>query len=419
MQTDSFISEFEIIREIMHLILKYGTLTPKSLSDKSISVSKYNKIKPLLLTMIGDTIESRRYQDEKKQSLHITADLFSDGFSSLCSIFMAKAVKPDELSYRLMILQILDDLPNLTRQQLLDQISELDDHALTISDNTFFNYIKHLALYGQIRKANEDPPYLWSPAQNPLAGLSDKFACDLLSFVCFMRCYQEPGICGEQLFTSLSDANQTGVDSPFMIKNMRIGYVLDDAVLYKILTAIEASETISFDYTSQKQTMHFTDILPVKIISMDNIGRRYLFALNLFTPEHFPTLFLLDSISYVKTEQKCTAYTAEEKEKIYRQSVHFSAGSLHINTDQRTRVHLLYEPEYEQFLRRQLPDAELSEDENGICHAWISVVHTRELRPFLRKNAEWVKLAPDDQSGLLDEMKKEAAQWRALYGIIS
>lgn len=421
MQIDSFISDFEIIRELLHLILKYGTLTPKAVSEMNISVSKYNKMKLLLMPVLGDTIESRRFQDETKRSLHITADQFSEGFSCLCNAYLVKSVKVQELVFRIIILQLLSQEQVLSQRELLERIAELNGFSDSINEGTFSNYIRHLEEYGQICKHEPVKPYRWTLQQNTLRELSEDQRDGMLMFADFMRHIQEPGLCGEQLYRSLSEWSRSRENSSaFVIKNLRIGYVFDDGVLYELLKAIEDSRTISFDYVSQKQIrLHYTEILPVKIISMENIGRRYLFAVNLFSPEHYPTLFLLDNLSDVQAGAVSSDYSDDEKEKLYREAVHFSAGSLHIHTNHLIRIHLLLHPDHTGMLLRQLPDAELVPEDDDLCHAYVNVVHTRELRPFLRKNAEWVRLAPDDASGLREELNEEAAEWRALYGIIS
>ena len=420
MQIDSFISDFEIIRELLHLIMKFGTLTPKSISELNISQSKYNKMKLLLMPVLGDTIEDRRYQNDTKQSLHITADQFSEGFSCLCNVYLVKSVKSQELVYRIMILQLLSQMRDLSQKQLFDLIADQNGFMDNISEGTFSNYLKHLETYGQIYKSEQVKPYKWRLKHNLLERLSDNQLRVLQVFCDFMRQLQEPGVCGEQLYRSVSEHTGSEANtSCFIIKNLRIGYVFDDEVLYEILKAIEDSRTISFDYISQKQIrQHYTDILPVKIVSMENSGRRYLFAVNLFCPEHYPTLFLLDNISYVESGEISGQYSAIEKEQLFHNSVHFSAGSLHINTDNLTRIHLILHSDHVQILHRQLPDAEIISGESDICHAFVHVAHPRELRPFLRKNAEWIRLSPDDTSGLTEELNREADQWRALYGII-
>lgn len=420
MQIDSFISDFEIIRELLHLIMKYGTLTPNSIAEMNISRSKYNKMKLLLLPVLGDTIEDRRYLDDTKQSLHITADQFSEGFSCLCNVYLVKSVKSPELVYRLIILQLLKQMSDLSQKQLLDRIADLNGFSESINEGTFSNYLKHLEAYGQICKADQIKPYKWSLKNHFLDRLSDNQLRDLLSFCDFMRHLQEPGVSGEQFYRSISEyIGSEETTSCFIIKNLRIGYVFDDEVLYQILKAIDESRLISFDYINQKRVkQHYTDILPVKIVSMDNIGRRYLFAVNLFCPEHYPTLFLLDNISYVESGEISDQYTTIEKEQLYCKSIHFSAGSLHINADSLTQIHLILQTEHINMLLHQLPDAEIGSENDGVCHAFVDVAHPRELRPFLRKNAEWIRLAPDDTSGLLEELNREADQWRALYGII-
>lgn len=150
MQIDSFISDFEIIRELLHLIMKFGTLTPKSISELNISQSKYNKMKLLLIPVLGDTIEDRRYQNDTKQSLHITADQFSEGFSCLCNVYLMKSVKSQELVYRIMILQLLSQMRDLSQKQLLDLIADQNGFMDNISEGTFSNYLKHLEKRMQI-----------------------------------------------------------------------------------------------------------------------------------------------------------------------------------------------------------------------------------------------------------------------------
>lgn len=417
MRPNSFLADYSVIRRMMHLILQFGTLTPDEFEKEAISVSKYNKMKPILLTCIGNDIEDRRYQKGAARSLHITSDAFSEGFSRLCNTYMIKGIKPEELVLRILIMQILLNQPDLTRQELLSYITDLIPELSDLNDGTFYNQLSHLAEYGQVYTLSPKRPYKWSVPQNPFSGLSEAIQSKLTEYVSFMRQLQAPYVCGEHLYHSVCKSD--GEQSIFLVRGHHIGHVLDDEVLYTLLNAINESRIISFDYLNQKQAYrHLQDILPVKVISMEQTGRRYLFAVNLFTPERFPMLLLLDRVFAIKTGDINTQFSDDEKRMLYQDALHFSSGSLHIQSECREKVYLTYEPEFEMLLVQMLPDAELY-SENGVYYAAVKVAHHRELRPFLRQYAEYVRAVSDENHPLYQEMKDEARQWRKMYGIES
>ena len=419
MQTHKFIADYEILRELMHLILQYGTVTQTSLHEKSISPSKYNKIKPLLMTILGDEIEDRRYTNGAQRSLHLTSDVFSDGFHSIANTFMVKSMKPDELMIRLLILQILTRNPGLTRAEILDAYFSIYSDQTDIKESTFFNQIRHLEAYGMITRINDSAPYQWEVCTEKMAEIMK--SPKLEQFVSCIRHMKAPEICGEQLYRTICDFTPDSLhENLFIMKALNIGYVLDDEIVYALLNAIEESCLVSFDYQNQAdETHHFTDILPVKVISVEPTGRRYLFGINLFMPEHHPTLFWLDRLYALEVGQPDSTYTAEEKQAVYASSVYYYAGSLHRRSDTLKRYHLLCEKGSEDIVRRYFPDTEFDLNQDGPQNAYVYAGNPRELKPFLRENADKIRLLPDDDSALADEMRQEAALWRKLYGIES
>ena len=240
MKQDSFIANFEMIREIMHLILRYGSLTSKHYDG--ISESKLQKVKPKIMALLQDQIEDRRINHSKNRSLHITSDLFSNSFGQLSNVYMLKSVKPDEIVLRLLILQILSEKQTASRSEIIDAIYERTDYFDDISENTFTHQLQHLTEYGQLSCNNNAKTYFYSLAYPDFPWISDNILLKLISYSSFMRYLIFPSICGEQFLRTLSSFTVRKVQTNFfLLKDAHLGHYLDDAILYKILHASHAS----------------------------------------------------------------------------------------------------------------------------------------------------------------------------------
>lgn len=408
MKANSFITHYEIIRELMHAVLRFGTVTPEQLD---ISPSKYNKMKPLLLTVMQGDIEDRRLSG-KHRSLHITSDTFSEGLSALCNTYMVKSLKPSELAIRLCILQILQENKELTQPELIKRMEEvLGDAVLGLDIRTIESHFCHLAEYGQIIKQGKE----YRLPENFFADLSPETIENLLDMVSCMRHFTAPSLCGEQLYNSLCDLfKKTETENRFLVKGEHIGYVLDDAVLYELLTAIEKRAVISFEYVDQyRENPDRSRILPLAVHQCAALGRRYLIALDLNDNDKL-ILCRLDTMKKVKQKKENAPYTKEETDKIVQDAFRHSASGAHLARDAPMQIRLQFVPEFEQTMRKTFPEAEYTGQT-----ALVTVNHMLELKVFLRQNAEMVQAVPGESCGLFEDMQKEAKQWRERYGLES
>ena len=419
MKRDSFISNFEMIREIMHLILRYGSLTSKHFDG--ISESKLQKVKPKIMALLQDQIEDRRINHSKKRSLHITSDLFSNGFSQLSNVYMLMSVKPDEIVLRLLILQILSEKHTASRSEIIEAISEQTNYFQDISENTFTHQLQHLTEYGQISCNKNAKTYFYSLAYPDFPWISDNVLQKLISYSSFMRNLIFPSICGEQLLRTLSSFTIHQVQtSYFLLKDMHLGHYLDDAILYKILHAIHDSRLIEFDYINQKkQRFRMKDILPIRTVYSPEIGRRFVFAINTYTPESYPSLFRLDLISNLKAGVICTSFSESEKDRLYQSAFQFSINGAHLPLERPYLIKLKYHTRIENYLVKTFPDIKIENSTEDYNYGCIRVNHPIELKSFLRKNAMDVQALPSIGCTLAEEMQKDAKLWRERYGISS
>lgn len=409
MKANSFIANYEIIRELMHAVLRFGTVTPEQLN---ISPSKYNKMKPLLLTVMQGDIEDRRLSG-KHRSLHITSDTFSEGLSALCNTYMIKSLKYQELALRLGILQVLQKHGMMNIDELME-ITYSHNFGLDYKEldhRTFTSQCRHLEEYGQIRKMGKK----YTLPENPFADLSPETKENLLDMVSCMRHFTAPSLCGEQLYNSLSGLfKKAETENRFLVKGEHTGYVLDDAVLYEILTAIEKRAVISFEYVDQyRENPDRSRILPLAVHQCAALGRRYLIALDLNDNDNL-ILCRLDTIKNVKQTKEASPFTEEHTDKIMQDAFRYSASGAHLAKDAPMQIRLQFVPEFEQTMRKKFPDAEFTDQT-----ALVTVNHALELKMFLRQNADWVQAVPGESCGLFEDMQKEAKQWRERYGLES
>lgn len=415
MVANSFIADYEVIRALMHAVLRYGTLTPEQLD---ISPSKYNKMKPLLEAVMQDNIEDRRYRKGAPRTLHITADTFSQGLTALSNTYMVRSIKVTELMLRLVILQELSAQGSMSTRALTEAVLE------TVSDaadsRTVLRQCQHLAEYGQIRSEAVQNKLVWSLTPALLQEMPGDTADMLGELVSFLRLYQAPSLCGEQLFRTLCSTGDA--EQHFLVTGVSIGYVLDDAVLYALLRAIEARRAVKFDYIDQKREKpDFSQILPLRIHSCEALGRRFLVGLDLMDGNRL-ILCRLDFITNVRMTDIQPDIPQTETDAILARAFRYSVSGAHLPEDGGMRVRLKCAPEYAGTLMRQFPDAEWdAETETAV----LTVNHALELKAYLREHAVradgtvLLQPVPGESCGLYEDMQNEAALWRERYGIES
>lgn len=413
MDANTFVNQYEVIRELMHAILRYGTLTPDELP---VSASKYNKMKPLLEASMQDNIEDRRYQKGMPRSLHITADTFSEGLSALCNTYMVKSITVSELCIRLLILQLLQENGRMTAQALTEEISGL--FSENTDERTVIRQCQHLTEYGQISAEMRNRRTVYS-ASDPAAVIGD-LTGRLIELTGFLRLFAAPAVCGEQLYRSL--CSLSGVqpsENHFLVTGIHIGYVLDDAVLYDLLCAIENRQIISFNYTDQnREHPDFSRILPLKIHSSEPLGRRYLVALDLNASGQM-ILCRLDFIRKIRIVKEKPCFSEDEINEMMHHAFRYSVSGAHLPNGEPAAVRLQYQPEFEPVLRKHFPHTAEYSQENGKCIVTVTVNHPLELKAFLRENAGSVQALRYDSNTLCEDMQAEARLWRERYGIES
>lgn len=415
MEANAFINQYEVIRTLMHGILRFGTLTPEQLG---ISPSKYNKMKPLLEAALQGNIEDRRYQKGEPRSLHITADTFSEGLTALSNTYTVKSVKVSELCIRLMILQLLQENDSVTAQELAEEVG--GQFLEVVDSRTILRQCQHLAEYGQIFAGFRENKIFYSAADSLLADVPAKTFDRLIEAVSFLRLYYAPTVCGEQLYRSLCDLDGHDSAAPhYLVTGINIGYVLDDAVLYDLLTAIENRQIVSFAYIDQnREHPDFSRILPLKIHSSEPLGRRYLAALDLKDSDKL-ILCRLDFIKKVCVSREQADIPEEKIQAILEKAFQYSVSSAHLPNEQPTAVQMQYVPEFEPVLRKQFPQTAEYSIENSRNIVSVKVNHPLELKAFLREHAQDIQVLPDSSHTLYEDMQREAKLWRARYGIES
>jgi hypothetical protein len=200
--------------------------------------------------------------------------------------------------------------------------------------------------------------------------------------------------------------------SPFFVNDGHFEQVLDDEVLYRLITAMDLGKPVAFAYDDTE----YKNIYPIKAVTNVESGLRYLFGY--LSDEEKYVFFSLDKITGLEIALKSLSFDYEKYEREYENRTKYSFSGVTCLNDGEEPVELSLQVRTSEFLKNMkklfLPDTiKTDKPENKNYYTAKVLVNTlEELKPWLRRNMNNVRLVGTEV------MNDEVREMRELYGII-
>lgn len=407
---DKFLQDYEQIRKLIRMQFLYDDFTVDHAAGIGLSVSRYNELKSTLSAYIKSkeaNTESRRINNKKTFSLKNS--MFINGYNYLCDTFGAKNIVPSQFESYIGILQLL-----YKRRGEYVSLADISAESGSAAENsTLNNHINELSDMGYIDVRGNGYQKFACLSQDCL-GMVEKNE-DMVMFldmISLMRNITQPYLCGNMMFrTAVSafrnDGTLADYKNPFTFAQSHFEQVLDDEIVWKLICAVHQGKKISCRYRGYERV-----VCPLEMATNAETGRRYLLAAD----ENGSLVSMrMDQISYAEITDE--NFSAEQFRERLREARKYSfTGTVLLNGGEIPHtLELEFLPSMRETLERLFPDIEFT-SEGSVCSAKVLVNSEKEIKPWLRRNMDTVKVK--DGTPLAEEIAEDMEKWRKVYGIV-
>lgn len=265
-----FVKNFENLRTLLRWV-SFGCFTTRDFERLGIDDRTYGYLLQRIGVFIPEEHVKHGLHDRNKR-VTFSGDIYRNAENYLIHIYRARSFdrNPDRLFCLLAILQYLAAAARpLPVRTLMDgappcagEGPTADSPVAGKDEQTVRNYLAALCALGLVHKVHPAGPKGrfadYQIAPNPLDDLTDREVRALLFAVSFYRDVSPLGVPGYDLADTISRCYPdiaAAFRSPWQVKNNAPARILDDAVVYTILSAIEAGDDLSFAYGDTSPTV--------------------------------------------------------------------------------------------------------------------------------------------------------------------
>lgn len=418
-----FIGKYETVRYILRRMFYNGSFTADDFLKMGIKKSKFHQYYRNIKSVMNGCITEQRLENGKKME-HIENDIFASQQNNLLDIYTIKTFTEKGAFLALALMQIFgtdSDIPaeGLALSEVADKLLQTADESVQdeIEVRTLERKLKEFADYRYVATKKVKQRAMYQRAENLLNLLSDTELNQLAMTADFFQNCLHPSVCGKYLLdTVCRNQRERSLDeyrSIFLWKHMHMGQVLDDELLWDLVTAMSNHQMVSFAY---QFTQEFVQIFPHKIIVDEAYGRRYLFGINLYENANTPLLYRLDKMSGLKAEACKSDMNHEIAEKYYQEGIRHSFHQNTIFFEKPKSVRLAFQKDVQEQVLKRFPDAVCTPYDAEHFETVVFVNSAKELKPWLRQFLGQIWVVESDEN-LEKEMQIEWMQWRKAYGI--
>jgi hypothetical protein len=375
-----------------------------------MSESALNKLKKLLEATLPEEYLDRPYG----RAWAIRYTMFDAGQNPLLRIFCCKSVGRSSIG---VLLQYLRVIGNSRKPMTARKISEFAGDE-GIDERTLRSRLKRLQDYGYTQ-ASGKKERVYSLAPDIFERLDETALQRLHIAVDFLISIISPASCGYFLFITLdqyldSIGKQPEHHFPFTFLHSHIVLALDDDVLWTLLLAMHRGLAVSFKYEPDRK---LESVVPLRTVTESLHGRRYLIGL-----DGGVSIFRLDRMRCVKLGSS-HGLTRDEIDRLCQEHLCHSLFGIQARGEVLRHVRVAVKAEDALTIRAietAFPDnAEIQQD-GALAVIRLSVNDPVELKPWLRKYIDRIKVLPgeDGGDGFFTEWEDELREWRLMYGIV-
>ena len=309
-----------------------------------------------------------------------------------------------------------------------------------VNDGKGYGAIPRLIKLNLIKNISSNKISEFKSIDNPLSEITSSGISPVcfLDFISLCRNITPPYTAGNMMFESAfdffkADKSVQNYKTPFIIKGDFFSQVLDDNIFYDIIKIIntKSSALIKYNRTDISDPIIKTiKVYPVKIVSNNVDGRRYLFAWDIeYKKSIFMRLDKINSISGTNEGLDSLKEDIDFEKEFLTATKHSINGTTLLNNETEDKkpckitISFIGSTEndgnedFKRHVTKMFNDSEFTKTEANLYSGDIYVNTFNELKPWLRSNVGYVKLT-DSSSEFTNEMENEIKEWKKLYGII-
>ncbi len=403
----SFVDEYSQVRRFLRIFLLDGNKNIDDFEEYGIKVSTYNQTVAKLKPYLSDCGVNLTRKKGKKV-IGLPADMFRFGYNYLSASYaMSSDFKVKKTSRIPLMMQCLNEAEGvLSKDEILNKISL----SASVEESSYKRTLEDMEKYGFIDKIVKGRSTKYALRENPFRHITEPDI--FLYIISWCRNLVSPYICVNMLMeTALkyfkSEKKIGGYETPFIIKGNYFCQLLDDEILWNILTAMRRGLSVNIEY-GRSPEKPAEEILPLKIVTDNSSGRRYLFGKS---SEKFK-MFRLDRIR--KSEIGNTRFNRADFDGEYENRTRYSINGVTLLEKDPEEITLKFGAEFESVIAGRFKDCVIDKEN---LTAVIKVNSAPEIKPWLRQNIGKVRIESDN-CGLKNEMAEELEQWEKLYADI-
>lgn len=370
------VKHFDKTRSYIYDFFIYGFKKRGDFKQKSNRT--YDDEKRRIKSWFGDYIQEDN--SKKGKSVSISLDSGSISENPLYKAYYSKSFTEKDINLHFLIIDILYNGEILSLNEIAEKIN--NDYNIEIENQIIRNKLSEYEKEGIIiiHKKGKTHYYSLSPDRT---GEFLKNYQGLDDAVKFFSETQKFGIIGNSILKSAEIKNDI-----FRIKHNYIVHTLEDIIIPDILTAIEQKKYISVIKFHSKNN-EITNVIPMKILSSVQTGRRYLAV---YSPEikRF-TSTRLDSTEKIKIHGECPEYDGIYNEFLEAEKYCFgvSFGSYNRKAEiEKTVVNFMIDEKNESYvidrLKREKRNGILEKIDENSFRLTINTFDSSEIIPWIR-----------------------------------
>ncbi len=288
------IKNFDKTRDYIRDFFIYGFKVRNDFDRKSLRT--YDDEKRRIESWFGDYVKYDRSERGQKVSINVDSGSISE--NPLYQAYRSKSFTDNDIKLHFFIIDVLYNGETLTLKEIIE---ETDKNYNQIFDvQTIRNKLKEYVQEGIVITEKKGKTAYFRLSTDRVNECLHNYE-GLTDAVKFFSETQEFGIVGNSILESARLKNDL-----FVMKHNYIVHTLEDIIIPEIISAIEQKKYISLISFKVNKANNFGYIVPMKIFSSLQTGRRYIVG-------YIPTIncfhsFRLDFIRTIKTGNICEKY---------------------------------------------------------------------------------------------------------------
>lgn len=397
-----FFDDYSVVLLILEKVFYYGSYSAQDFAEAGICKnSTYFERQKTLRYVFGDLVEETKNAKGQK-AFKLRIDHLYNPHRAFLRFFALKSFTSVGRLIRICyILQKINAEGSCTVRELSEELDIISGGAE--SHSTVVRILNDMLNKGFLEKKGS--------AYSIAYDASKLKNSDIQLLIDFCTSAYPLSICGSGILNKIDQQ----YESPFLFKHFHLGQIFNDETIWKLMVCIQNSQTVNI---TTRRGIVLYDLLPYRIITKRETGRQYVFVVYTGEKDYDEYLILrldrIKRIDVLSVSDMSDETLREKYETAFRYS--FNGTTIIKRDDEPAVGTLIYDNSFEWNIKLHFPDCEPVSIDDTHSKVEVRVNSFIELKPWLRVNADKVRLA-ESSDGVVDKLRDELTKWREMYDI--